>query len=304
MGDRLSEKVFIIGIDGMDPKFTRYMLRKGRMPNVKRLIEVGGMREDLILLGNHPTVTPPMWTTLSTGATPRVHGIHAFSRTDFKDGLEYSGYNLDSRYCKAEQLWDVTAAAGIKTLVFNWPGCSWPPTSNNPNLHVVDGQQPSNPGSGVATVDAEFMFVADIKTEDVLFRRKCASDSHIPCVINDLAPEPQTKTLQELTAAATKKSSQDSDGVSMPKFKSINLTENDGERGLSTSPFDVVLSPIKEAYGWANSPEGAKEFTMLFSGGLLRRVGLILKNELGIYDTVALYKSKKETEPIIVMGND
>ena len=31
-------KVFVIGIDGMDPKTTRRMVDEGKLPNIKRLI--------------------------------------------------------------------------------------------------------------------------------------------------------------------------------------------------------------------------------------------------------------------------
>ena len=34
---------------------------------------------------------------------------------------------------------------------------------------------------------------------------------------------------------------------------------------------------------------------------LLRRYGLALKNEAGIYDRIALYKSKKDAEPFVVL---
>ena len=70
---------------------------------------------------------------------------------------------------------------------------------------------------------------------------------------------------------------------------------------MSVMPFDVVVSPIKEAKGWINAPVDAKEFTVLFSHGTIRRVGLILKNEEGIYDHIALYKNKKSEEPYVVL---
>ena len=41
----------------------------------------------------------------------------------------------------------------------------------------------------------------------------------------------------------------------------------------------AVQPRVVGALGGAAAPEGAKEFTLLFSGGLIRRVGLILKNE-------------------------
>lgn len=66
----LSDKVILLGIDGMDPKFSRKMVDEGHMPNLKKLIEKGSARHDLRLLGGVPTITPPMWTTLATGAYP------------------------------------------------------------------------------------------------------------------------------------------------------------------------------------------------------------------------------------------
>ena len=68
----LTEKLFVLGIDGLDPRYSRKMLRENRMPNLQKFIDRGACREDLMLLGGHPTVTPPMWTTLSTGAYANV----------------------------------------------------------------------------------------------------------------------------------------------------------------------------------------------------------------------------------------
>ena len=40
---------------------------------------------------------------------------------------------------------------------------------------------------------------------------------------------------------------------------------------------------------------------MLLSAGLIRRPCLVLKNGNGVYDRVAVFKSKKETEPFAVL---
>lgn len=61
-----ANKVLLLGVDGMDPRLTRKYVDMGIMPNVKQYIERGAAREDLGMLGGHPTVTPPMWTTLAT----------------------------------------------------------------------------------------------------------------------------------------------------------------------------------------------------------------------------------------------
>ena len=141
----LSQKILCLGVDGLDPRLTRKYVDEGKMPHVQELIERGACRSDLVLLGGHPTVTPPMWTTLATGCYANVHGITGFYRLDLEHGdLDQEAYNLDSRNCHAEPLWNVFAEAGKKTLVWHWPGSSWPPTSDSPNLMVVDGTVPGS----------------------------------------------------------------------------------------------------------------------------------------------------------------
>lgn len=127
--EALAEKIMVLGVDGMDPRLTSKFVKEGKMPNVKKLMERGACREDLVLLGANPTVTPPMWTTLATGAYPMTHGITGFYRHSH-DELDVMQYNLDSRLCQAEPLWNVFAEeANKKTLVWHWPGssCRQPP---------------------------------------------------------------------------------------------------------------------------------------------------------------------------------
>ena len=70
--------------------------------------------------------------------------------------------------------------------MFHWPGASWPPTSDSENLYVIDGTNP--PGvNNLAAVDGEFLFVANSKTEYPIFKERAASDSNIPCVVNDIS---------------------------------------------------------------------------------------------------------------------
>nr|WP_042331991.1 alkaline phosphatase family protein [Desulfosporosinus orientis] len=289
MRKALGKKILILGVDGMDPSLTRKFVQKGLMPNVKKIIDQGAQREDLTMLGGQPTGTPPMWTTLATGAYPVTHGITCFHKQS-KEDLDVMEYALDSRLCKAEQLWNVFAEAGKKTLVWHWPGSAWPPSSESPNLHVVDGTSPGAPNMASAQVEGELVLVASEKTEEIHFRAKAASDGNVPCVITDLKPSSDFKPMSEEVKLLTQ--------------RHLILSESDGEMGLSDTPFDVVLSPIKDAKGWVDVPEGAKEFTILLSGGLIRRPSLILKDPNGVYSKVAIYKSKKEKTPIVVLEND
>ena len=280
-----ADKILLLGVDGLDPRLTRKYVDMGLMPNVKKYIERGAQRHDLVLLGGHPTVTPPMWTTLATGCYANVHGITGFFRNGKEIGEQ--GYNLDSRYCKAEQLWNVFAEAGKKTLVWHWPGSAWPPSSDNPNLMVVDGTSPGSVGMATATVDTEHLVGASTKIESVTFKPKAASDAHEACVISDL--EPESDVLSDINDLADRGDTEFI--IYKPSQQTTAITEN---------PLDLAQSPIKPASGWASAPADAKEFTVLLSGGMIRRPSLILKNEAGIYDRIAIYKSKKDTEPICV----
>lgn len=292
MKQAATEKLFVLGIDGMDPRLTKKYLAEGRMPNTAKLIARGSAREDLAMIGGQPTVTPPMWTTLATGTWPVVHGITGFSRRAPGGELGRNEYGLDSRLCKAEPMWNVFAEAGKKTLVIHWPGSSWPPTSDSPNLHVIDGTQPGAVNMGVAQIESEFVLVASEQTEEVTFKAKAAADSNVPCVITDL--EIRDDSSPDFLSMSAEKGS----------ASTIILKESDGQGSLGESPFDLVFSQVKPATGWTNAPEGAKEFTMLFSQGLIRRLALILPDEQGIYNRVALYNTKHDEKPVAILEKD
>lgn len=286
-----ADKILLLGVDGLDPRLTRKYVDMGIMPNVKQYIERGAQRHDLVLLGGHPTVTPPMWTTLATGCYSNVHGITGFFRNGDEIGTQR--YNLDSRLCKAEQLWNVFAEAGKKTLVWHWPGSAWPPSSDNPNLMVVDGTSPGSVGMAVATVDTEHLVGASTQIPSVTFKPHAASDAHAACVSED--------SDEDLNKDLLNKEGIGGFGDRMSKTTEfIIYKESQQTTAITERALDLAQSPIKPASGWAAAPADAKEFTILLSGGLIRRPALILKNEDGIYDRIAIYKSKKETEPLCV----
>ena len=138
--EKISEKIMILGVDGMEPRLTKKFMDQGKLPNIAEFVKRGAQREDLVLLGSVPTITPPLWTTLATGAYPETHGITCFWRQS-PDSLDEIVYAFDSLGCKAEPLWNVFAESGKKTLVWHWPGSSWPPTTESENMHVVEGSK-------------------------------------------------------------------------------------------------------------------------------------------------------------------
>lgn len=285
-----NDKVLVLGIDGMDPKLTTKYVKQGIMPNMQKLMAKGASGKDLFMLGGHPTITPPMWTTLATGAYPVTHGISDFWMQQGNE-LDILCYGLDSGKCKAEQIWNVTAEAGFKTLVWHWPGSSWPPSSSSENLHVVDGTQPEGVNCGTGVVEKEFILVADKKIDGVMYKAKAADSSHIPCTIDDLQAE-ERPNIEHINNALA---------VGVADMNIIILKPEEGQGLLGRDPYDMVLSSLRPAEGWANAPTGAMEFTLLMSKGLIHRVGLVEKNEEGIYDVVKIYKNKKVAEPIAVL---
>lgn len=286
----LNDKILLLGLDGMDPRLTRKYVDAGLMPNTAEFIRRGSARKDLVMLGGHPTVTPPMWTTLACGCYANVHGITDFCRLG--GDIDKVAYNFDSRLCKVEQLWNVFAEAGKKTLVWHWPGSAWPPSSDNPNLYVVDGTSPGSVGMSVAQIEGGYLLSANVNQPDVTFRRKAASEANAACVITGLElDEDDGKSL--LGKIGALKSEEGHTHV---------ITDfSQGTFAATENALDLALSPVKDAYGWTEAPEDAKEFTVLLSGGLIRRPALILKGEDGKYDRVAIYKSKKDLDPIVVL---
>ncbi|MEL7564184.1 MAG: alkaline phosphatase family protein [Dehalobacterium sp.] len=283
-----ADKILVLGLDGMDPSLTKKFVDKGVMPNLKKIIDRGAQREDLRMLGAMPTITPAQWTSLATGAYPETHGITDFWNQD-KEDLSAMVYALDSNMCQAEQVWNCFAEAGKKTLVWHYPGSAWPPSSDSENLYVVDGAQPAAVNMSIANVDGEKMVFASKTVERVGYKPCSTDDTGAGCVIQDLPEEDHTAGSFLLERHKKK------------KVVNLFLDLSEGAAGLDNLPYDKAVSPIREADGWANAPEGALEFYIVTSNGLVRRPALILKNENGIYDAIAIYRSKKDAEPFVTM---
>jgi len=282
-------KVLVLGIDGMDPRLTRKYVDAGLLPNIKKFIEAGACREDLVLLGGHPTVTPSMWTTLATGAYSMTHGITEFYLQS-TEKPDYMVYALDSSLCKAEQVWNCFAEAGRKTLVWHWPGSSWPPTSDSENLFVVDGTSPGTVNMASGQVDPDFIAVASETIKNTSFIRDVKEGMAEACIITDLEV-PETAVGMEL-----------SNHYSLKELKIVINDHSEGMLGGQwETPMNISQSSLKPAKNWLDAPKDAKEFSILFSKGLINRPCLALKNEAGIYDRVAIYKSKKDHDPIVIL---
>lgn len=310
----LTDKLIVLGIDGMDPRFSKAMVDEGKMPNLKKLIEMGAAREDLMLLGGMPTITPPMWATLATGAYPMTHGIIDYA-IPIPGEPDMRMEAFLSPFCKAEQLWNVTAEAGKKTLVFHWPGGAWPPSSNSENLYVVDGTSPGAMGNATHKRDEERIIIATTKAKQGGCAPYGAPDSKIDCDITELPrfkfhvplPNPKDPRMaeyeQKFREMGTIFQDYDPTGESSAVVRNSVFNDDCNMFYLAEFPMFLSLSPISEPEGWANAPADAKEFSIYYGYGKIVRPALILKND-GKYNQVAIYASKGATEPLCVLDED
>ena len=150
---------------------------------------------------------------------------------------------------------------------------------------------------GIAQMDWEKILFASAETEQLRYLPRVEKPAGVGCIINDV---------ESLVAG-------DDDDEMMELWWGDKAREGKEIRtyvhGLEDSEliigsrvaYDVVQSPVRKAKNWKNAPENALEFTLLLSGGSVRRPGLILQNDHGIYDRISLYKNKKTEEALVTL---
>lgn len=312
----LTDKLLLLGIDGMDPRFTKRLVNEGKMPNLKKMMDMGSCRDDLVMLGANPTITPPMWATLATGCYPMTHGIMDYNLSAENDKDVTIGA-FSSRFLKVQPLFNVTAEAGKKTLVMHWPGGSFPPTTDSENLITIDGSSPGACCAWSSVRDLDMLYIASTKAE---------KPSYMPMsVITSDVDGTEELKLSFGSACASGSSPEAKERlksyrkwykefINVDGYKPDNsfVVDNvilDEPKGLmwhlADFPTGCSISPVFPANGWEfEIAADAKEFIIITFYGKVQRPALILKNEQGIYDKVAIYKDKSTPEPVAVLEND
>ena len=119
--------VLIVGWDGGSWTVFRPLVEKGRMPNLKVLMDRGCWG---VMRSTVPYLTPPAWTTMATGLRPEKHGLFGFFEGrllgDPLPGGVDSLRPVNSRSVQAPDLHDLFSAAGRNVLSVNFP-TTWPP---------------------------------------------------------------------------------------------------------------------------------------------------------------------------------
>ena len=128
MGKR--NRLAILGFDAVVVPLLQKAIDEGHLPNFKKVFDGGTVAENALVA--FPTITPPNWTTLATGAKVGTHQV-----TDFwllEKGKTPDNANLfqvfDSGYARAQTIWEAADEAGKKAIVLNWPS-AWPSRMKN-----------------------------------------------------------------------------------------------------------------------------------------------------------------------------
>lgn len=80
----MTQKVFLLGLDGATWRLLDVLMERGIMPNLKGLVESGASG---VLNSTIPYVTPVAWSSLLTGTRPSKHCIFGYNAIENREGM-------------------------------------------------------------------------------------------------------------------------------------------------------------------------------------------------------------------------
>lgn len=136
-----AKRVALLGFDCAIPKRLEALIAEGTLPNFKKFKDQGSYMTEGY---NMPTVTPPSWATICTGAYPRTHGVEDYYYYNEGESLHFSKcvQAFGSQMLTAETIWDAWDKAGKKSIVVNYP-TSWPSKMKNGIMVQGEGLSPA-----------------------------------------------------------------------------------------------------------------------------------------------------------------
>ena len=137
---RTTERVFVIGFDGMDPTLTSKFLAEGKLPNLAKLAGSGTYRT---LETTQPSESPVAWASFATGVNPGKHNIYDFLVRDLdtympdlamvkREPPEFLWGMIPTKLPKAistrggQSFWIDAGRDGVKSIVLTVP-VTFPP---------------------------------------------------------------------------------------------------------------------------------------------------------------------------------
>lgn len=296
------KRAMVIGLDAADPVQVRRLIDEGKMPNLKKLLENGSANSNLAMIGCLPSVTPPNWCSIATGAWPRTHGITCYNNNTLGDSLGSDTTNWDSSTVTAEFVWESFAKEGKRSIMLNY--CeAWPPRMTENDLTVmVDG-------AGVVPflkcgVDYQKVITLEEGDFPMEFTPHAIKSNNTDCVImGDQFEELKSKSMK--VERNDKISWGGLDGV-ITYPCGVEDTEDsnsfDGARKRESyrpSMADKLRTALKDPVNWKfDLPAGAKEATVVLAKSTVRRFAVVTASDGEVYDTVTIYKNKKTPEPL------
>jgi len=149
-------RTVIFGADGLAFRIIHPLIERGDMPNFKKLREQGC---EAVLESKYPPLTPPAWTSLSTGLKPARHGVYDFwTYEEQPEKGKAPKAHVQSQRKGGKAIWNILSEYGKQVLVINVP-VTYPPETING--YMVSGYL--TPGE-----DTDFTYPATFKEE--LFR--------------------------------------------------------------------------------------------------------------------------------------
>ncbi|MBN1491652.1 MAG: alkaline phosphatase family protein [Phycisphaerae bacterium] len=130
-GKAMYKRVFLLGMDGLEPKIVERMMQAGELPNFARLAAEGTYQR---IATSNPPESPVAWSCIATGRNPGKHGIFDFIHIDRKKLIPYLSITLPNpknytgkrtnaflNAVKADSFW-IYASQSCETNVIRWPG--------------------------------------------------------------------------------------------------------------------------------------------------------------------------------------
>ncbi len=82
----LIKRLIVVGLDGQEPTLTDRFMREGKLPNFKKLADMGSYTR---LTTTFPSLSPVAWSSFSTGTNPGRHNIFDFLDRDRRTYLPF-----------------------------------------------------------------------------------------------------------------------------------------------------------------------------------------------------------------------
>ena len=134
-----AKKAIVVGFDGASMELLKHMVDEGHVPLIAELLENGVYRE---MVGVVPTLTPPGWTTLATGAWAGTHKVTDFRIRNYDSYIPDYIWGINTNLSEAEYIWNAAERCD-KFPILVKQEISWPPT-------IEKGIQVEGSGPGVS----------------------------------------------------------------------------------------------------------------------------------------------------------